>query len=149
MGGAALSRRLTPLPRIAERDARYNRKVDKWRSLLSIVFTAAIAVSSSTLVSAQPVWQTGTLQAVEKKVESTPRTYLWDVVVTSTDVITYRLHIRIDHRIFVADYTPEIQPSSLPVSWEMGRPLQLRVQKDLLIIKTSYGEITTYIRDRS
>jgi hypothetical protein len=123
--------------------------VSKERRVSSILFAVAFAVFSSALVSAQPVWQAGTLQAVEEKVESTPRTYLWDVVVTSTDVITYRLHIRIDHRIFVADYTPEIQPSSLPASWEVGRPVELRVQKDLLIIKTSYGEITTYIRNRS
>jgi hypothetical protein len=117
--------------------------------MLPIIFAAAFVVFPLASVSAQPVWQTGTLQAVEKKVESTPRTYLWDVVVTSTDVITYRLRITIDHRTFVADYTPEIQPSGLPASWEVGKPLHLRVQKGCLIIKTSYGEITTFIRDRS
>ena len=121
----------------------------KRRKVLLLIFIATFVLSSSTLLAAQPVWQNGTLEAVEKKVESTPRTYVWDVVVSSTDVITYRLHIRINHKMFVADYTPEIQPSSLPASWERGRPLQLRVQKDLLIIKTSYGEIATYIRDRS
>ena len=88
------------------------------------------------------------MQAVEKKVESTPRTYLWDVVVTSTDVITYRLQIRSADQTYVADYTPEIQPSSLPAGWQLGQPLKLRVEKKQMIIKTSYGEITTYIRDR-
>jgi hypothetical protein len=118
------------------------------RVLLWIGSLATVAFCAIPSLHAQLVWQTGTLQAVEKKVESTPRTYLWDVVVTSTDVVTYRLRIRQGNRTYVADYTPEIQPSHLPASWQIGGPLQLRVQKGQLIIRTSYGEITAYIRDR-
>jgi hypothetical protein len=111
---------------------------------LVVVFEAFFPV----LLRAEPVWQTGILEQIEKKVESTPRTYVWDVVVTSTDVVTYRLHLRIGNRTYVTDYTPEIQPSSLPTGWEMGRPLQLRFEKERLLIRTSYGEITTYVRSR-
>jgi hypothetical protein len=118
------------------------------RGLLSIGVIVTVVLALIPSLHAQPIWQTGTLQAVEKKVESTPRTYIWDVVVTATDVVTYRLRIRQGKRIYVADYTPEIQPSPLPASWQVGGPLQFRVQKGQMIIKTSYGEITTYIRDR-
>jgi hypothetical protein len=117
--------------------------------LWPVTLIIASAAFFSVVLSAEPVWQTGTLEQVEQKVESTPRTYVWDVVVTSTDVVTYRLHIRIGSRVYVTDYTPEIQPSSLPAGWQRGRPLQLRLEKGQLLIRTSYGEITTYIRSRS
>lgn len=95
---------------------------------------------------AQPAWHMGTLQSVETKVESTPRTYLWDVVVTSTDVITYRLQIMAGSKTYVTDYTPEIQPSALPAGWEVGRVLQVRQEKGRLLINPSFGELTTYIQ---
>jgi hypothetical protein len=111
---------------------------------LVIVFAAFFPV----LLRAEPVCQTGILEKIENKIESTPRTYVWDVVVTSTDVVTYRLHLRIGNRTYVTEYTPEIQPSGLPAGWAIGRPLQLRFEKGRLLIRTSYGEITTYIRSR-
>jgi len=115
--------------------------------IIPVIFWVGLCVVSSRSLWSEPIWQTGTLQAVEKKVESTPRTYLWDVVVTSTDVITYRLQIRTGDQTYVADYTPDIQPSGLPAGWQLGQALKLRVEKKQMIIKTSYGEITTYIRD--
>jgi hypothetical protein len=115
--------------------------------IIPLIFWVGLCVVSSRSLWSEPVWQIGTFQAVEKKVESTPRTYLWDVVVTSTDVITYRLQIRTADQTYVADYTPEIQPSDLPAGWQLGQALKLRVEKKQMIIKTSYGEITTYITD--
>jgi hypothetical protein len=115
---------------------------------LPVALVVLFSAFFSNLLPAESVWQTGILERIEKKVESTPRTYVWDVVVTSTDVVTYRLHLRIGNRTYVTDYTPEIQPSDLPAGWEMGRRLQLRLEKDRLLIRTSYGEITTYIRSR-
>ena len=80
---------------------------------IPLIFWVGVCVVSSRSLWSEPISQTGTLQAVEKKVESTPRTYLWDVVVTSTDVITYRLQIRTADQTYVADYTPDIQSSGL------------------------------------
>ena len=100
------------------------------------------------LLTAQPTWQAGTLVSVEKKVESTPRTYLWDVVVTSTDVITYRLQVRVGNSTYTSDYTPEIQPSELPSGWKPGVRLDVKVEKSRMFIRTTYGELTSYIRDR-
>jgi hypothetical protein len=116
--------------------------------IIPLIFWVGLVVVPSRSLWPEPIWQTGTLRAVEKKVESTPRTYLWDVVVTSTDVITYRLQIRTADQTYVADYTPEIQPSGLPAGYAVGQALKLRVEKKQMMIKTSYGEITTYIRDR-
>ena len=118
------------------------------RMLLPVALIVAFGAFFPVPLSAKPVWQTGILEQIEKRVESTPRTYVWDVVVTSTDVVTYRLYIRIGNRVCVTDYTPEIQPSSLPAGWQRGRQLQLRVKKGRLLIRTSYGEITTYLRSR-
>jgi hypothetical protein len=98
------------------------------------------------LILAQPVWRLGTVQSVEKKAESTPRTYLWDVVVTSTDVITYRLYITAGSKTYITDYTPEIQPSGLPAACEVGHVLQFRQEKRRLLIQTSFGELTTFIQ---
>lgn len=120
-----------------------------WQESRTIPAILIFAVWLPQLLVAQPLWQTGTLQAVEQKMESTPRTYVWDVVVTSTDVTTYRLHIKVANRTYVTDYTPDIQPSALPTGWEVGRLLQLRSEKGRLLIRTSYGELTTYIRDRN
>lgn len=119
-----------------------------WRTSWTILAALTLVLSSPAWLGAQAVWQTGTLEKVERKVESTPRTYVWDVVVTSTDIITYRLQIRIGSRTYISDYTPEIQPSGLPTGWEAGRPLQVRPEKGRLLIKTSYGELTTYVRSR-
>jgi hypothetical protein len=119
-----------------------------WRVSQAILAILIFALWLPQLLVAQPLWQTGTLEAVEKKLESTPRTYVWDVVVTSTDVITYRLHIKVANRTYVTDYTPDIQPSALPTGWEVGRLLQLRPEQGRLLIRTSYGELATYIRDR-
>ena len=116
------------------------------RRVVAVVSAIVFAVVGTMSVIAAPVWQSGTLLKIEKKVESTPRTYVWDVVVTSTDVTTYRLHIRVDGRTYVTDYSPEIQPSSLPSGWEEGRLLKVRVEKQQMFIRTSYGEVTTYIR---
>lgn len=116
--------------------------------ILPVALIVAFGAFFPVPLSAKPVWQTGILEQIEKRVESTPRTYVWDVVVTSTDVVTYRLYIRIGNRVCVTDYTPEIQPSSLPAGWQRGRQLQLRVEKGQLLIRTSYGEITTYLRSR-
>ena len=116
--------------------------------IIPLIFWLTLCVVYSRSLWSESVWQSGTLEAVEKKVESTPRTYLWDVVVTSTDVVTYRLQIRTRDQTYITDYTPEIQPSDLPAGWQLGQALKVRVEKKQMVIKTSYGEITTYIRTR-
>ena len=115
-----------------------------------LIFGCAVwmVLGISTTLRATPSWTIGTLLKVEKRVESTPRTYVWDVVVTSTDVITYRLHVRVGQQVYVTDYTPDVQPSGLPASWQVGNALRIRVEKPRLFIRTTYGEITTYIRGR-
>jgi hypothetical protein len=119
------------------------------RRLLPIGFVAACTALLPIFLCAERVCQTGTLVSVEKRVESTPRTYVWDVVVTSTDVITYRLYIQVANRTYVSDYTPEIQPSELPAGWRLGNRLDICVDKHRLMVKTSYGEIATYIRSHN
>jgi len=89
-----------------------------WRVSRAILAILIFELWLPQLLVAQPLWQTGTLEAVEKKLESTPRTYVWDVVVTSTDVITYRLHKK--------SPTEHMSPITLPT---FSPPLCRRVGK--------------------
>ena len=96
---------------------------------------------------AQPAYQTGTLLGIERKVKITPMTYVFNVVATYYETVTYELQVRVGSEIYFSDYTPDIQPNwPLPSEWEVNRPLAVRTDKHRLFVKLSYdSEIATYI----
>jgi hypothetical protein len=100
---------------------------------------------------AQPAYQTGTLLNIEKKVKITPLEYVFDVVAAYYETVTYELKIRVGNDIYFTDYTPDVQPNGpLPSEWKTDQPIEVRPEKNTLLVKLSYdGEITTYISRRA
>lgn len=106
-----------------------------------------IALALALNVRAEPNYQTGTFLEIEKKVEYTPRSWLWDTVVTYSETVSYQLHIQLGNQTYVSEYVPLIQPTGpLPTAWKAHRPLELRVAKHNIFIRLPYdGEIETRI----
>ena len=124
--------------------------LSKTKSLaLSVLLLAALFLPP--LVSAEPTYQTGTLLGIEKKVKITPMTYVFEVVASYYETVTYELEIQVGEETYLTDYTPDIQPNGpLPTEWMIGQPIEVRTAKHRLFVKLSYGgEITTYIAHRT
>jgi len=109
-----------------------------------------MAVLPATL-SAQPTYQTGALLGIERKVKITPMTYVFDVVATYHETVTYELQIQLGKETYFTDYTPDVQPNwPLPSEWRVNRPIEVRTDKHRLFVKLSYdAEIVTYIARRT
>ena len=99
---------------------------------------------------AEPSYETGTLVGIEKKVRVTPLTYVFEVVVSYYETVTYELQIRTGNQIYFTDYTPDVQPNGpLPSEWKPNRTIQFRTEKHRLFVKVSYdGEMETFIARR-
>ena len=62
------------------------------RSLSSILsFTTFLSLSPASI--AQPSYDTGTLVGIERKIKVTPFTYVFEVVVSYYETVTYELQI--------------------------------------------------------
>jgi len=98
-------------------------------------------------VNAQPAYQTGTLLGIERRVKITPLSYVFDVVATYSETVSYELQIRLGKETYFTDYTPDVQPNwPLPNEWQVNRPIEARTDKHRLFVKLSYdGEVMTYI----
>jgi hypothetical protein len=99
---------------------------------------------------AEPAYQSGTLLGIEKKVKTTPLTYVFEVVVSYYETVTYELQIQVGHEVYYTDYTPDVQPNGpLPTEWKPNQTIQFRTDKHRLFVKLSYGgEIETFIARR-
>jgi hypothetical protein len=111
----------------------------------SCLFLLVLMLSVGSVTLAWQPYQTAILLEVQKKVSTTPRSYLWNTVVTYSETETYEFRIRLKDRTCVTRYTPIIQPSSLPLGWKTGQPIEVRVEKRKMFLRASYGEVETYI----
>ncbi|HEY7096701.1 MAG TPA: hypothetical protein VH437_08260 [Terriglobales bacterium] len=109
----------------------------------------ALSVLSGTAAAQQP-YQPATLLSVEKKVQSTPMSWVWDTAATWSDTVRYDLRIQVAGQVFTAQYIPDVQPDGpIPEEWKPDRSLQIRTDKRTLFIKLSYDrEIETRILKR-
>ena len=118
----------------------------------SLVRPALLALSlcSSLAGNAEPVYQTGTLLGIEKKVKITPLSYVYNVVASCYETVTHELEIQMGDTIYYTDYTPDLQPDwPLADEWKVGNPVTVRLDKHRMFIKLSHdGEITSYIAHR-
>ena len=101
---------------------------------------------SSTFASERE-YQTGTLVGIERKVKVTPLSYVFEVVVSYYETVTYELQLRAGNQTFFTDYTPDVQPNGpLPSEWKPNQSIQFRTDKHRLFVKLSYdGEVETFI----
>ena len=99
---------------------------------------------------AEQLYQPATLLSVEKNVQSTPMSWVWDTVATWSDTVRYDLRIRVGGQVLTAQYVPDVQPyGPIPEEWKPNRPLQVRTDKRAVFIKLSYdGEIKAHILKR-
>jgi hypothetical protein len=87
-------------------------------------------------------YDTGTLLSIDKEAQRTPRTWLWNTVVTATEVVSYKLRVRVGNQIYEAEYVPDVQPDGpLPTEWKPGNPVQARTEDHKLLVKLSYGRV--------
>jgi len=110
-----------------------------------------IALLLPSALSAEPTYQSATLLGIERKVKITPMTYVFDVVATYYETVTYELQIQVGKETYLTNLTPDIQPNwPLPSEWRVNRPIEVRVEKHRLFVKLSYdGEVATYIARRT
>ena len=106
-----------------------------------------VSVLLSTVSLAEPTYETGTLVGIEKRVKVTPLTYVFDVVATYYETVTYRLQIQAGKQTYFTDYTPDVQPNGpIPSAWKANQTIQFRTEKHRLFVKVSYdGEIETFV----
>jgi hypothetical protein len=116
----------------------------RMRSLL-LALLVALVTSAPKLAAAQAGFQTGRLVGIEKKIQITPLSYLWNTVVTYSETVTYELRIEVGSETYTTDYTPIIQPSFLPVEWRVGAPIDVRIANRKMLLKSSYGDLESYI----
>ncbi len=109
------------------------------------LFLLVLMLSLASIMLAGQPYQTATLLEVQKKISTVPRSYLWNTVVTYSETDTYELRIGLKDQTCVTRYTPMIQPSSLPVGWKTGQPIEVRVEKRKMFLRASYGDVETYI----
>jgi hypothetical protein len=114
-------------------------------SFYAVWFFIALLLPSA--LSAEPTYQSATLLGIERTVKITPMTYVFDVVATYCETVTYELQIQVGKEIYLTNYTPDIQPNwPLPIEWKVNRPIEVHTDKHRLFVKLSYdGEIVTYI----
>ena len=121
------------------------------RSLkLALVCLLFLPFLPSSAFASDPVYQTGTLVGIERKVKVTPLSYVFEVVVSYYETVTYELQLQVGNQIFFTDYTPDVQPNGpVPSEWKPNQPIQFRTDKHRLFVKLSYdGEIETFIARR-
>jgi hypothetical protein len=77
-------------------------------------------------------------------------TYVFEVVASYYETVTYELEIQLGEDTYLTDYTPDIQPNGpLPTEWKAGHPIEVRTDKHRMFVKLSYdGEITTHVAHR-
>ena len=111
----------------------------------------SVALLLASAARAETTYQTATLLAVEKRVELTPASWLWDTVVTYHETVRYQLRVQMGDETYLAEYVPLIQPSGpVPTEWKPGAVLDVRVTKRSLLIKLSYGgELEAQVIGRS
>jgi hypothetical protein len=112
------------------------------------VLFATLLLSATCI--AEPIYRSGTLLGIDKKVETTPTMWLWDTVVSSYDTVRYDLRVQVGNQMFITEYIPDIQPNGpLPGEWTPDRQINIRTDKGKMYIKLSYdGEIETHILKR-
>src|SRR4029453_5065859 len=107
-----------------------------------------IVLSLMLCVGAEAPLQKGKLLSIEKVVQSTPQVWLWNTPVAFNDVVTYRLRVESDARIYEVDYTPLIQPDGVvPGEWNPQSAVQFRVDKPKIVFRLASGnEVEAILR---
>jgi len=115
-----------------------------------LILAFLVLVLPPSLAVEGPAYQTGILLGIEKRVTTTPLAYVFEVVVSYYETVTYELQIQVGDQIYFTDYTPDVQPNGpLPTEWKPNQTIQFRTDKRRLFVKVSYdGEIETFLRRR-
>lgn len=86
-------------------------------------------------------YQAATLVGIQKRVEMTPQTWLWNTPVTFVNTAHYEMTIRVGEETYLAEYTPLVQPDGVvPTEWKPDSSLEVRVEKHRILIRLSGGE---------
>jgi len=95
-------------------------------------------------------FQAGTLISIDKKVVRTPLSYVFDVVASYYETVTYQMEVRVGKQTYTVEYAPPVQPDGpLPSEWVVQAPVQVRAEKRQLIFRLASGrEIETRIIGR-
>jgi hypothetical protein len=109
------------------------------------IFATLVLLSPFSPGQGEASYAAGTLQQIQKQVVETPSLYLWNTVVTRTQIVSYRLQVQSGNEVFVGEFTPVIQPSDAPIEWTPGSKVRVRFAKGKMYVKTSYGEVTTQV----
>jgi hypothetical protein len=115
------------------------------------LFHLLLFVACFTSATASAQYQQGRLIAIEKHTIITPIDYIYDVVVSYYETVTYELEIEQGDEIYYTKYTPEVQPNwPLPSEWKLNQPIQFRRDQHRLLVRLEHnGELVTYISGHS
>ena len=74
--------------------------------------------------------------SIQRKVKITPLAYVFEVVASYYETVSYELQIQVDKHTYFTDYTPDIQPNwPLPGEWEVNHPIAVCTEKHRLFVK--------------
>jgi hypothetical protein len=85
-------------------------------------------------------FQAGTIMAIDKNVVRTPLSYVFDVVASFYETVTYKLKIRVGQQVYDVEYAPDVQPNGvLPSDWVEGALVQVRIEKRTMTFSLPAG----------
>jgi hypothetical protein len=110
------------------------------RSGVGFALLVAMLTVSDFAADSKTAYHPGTLLSIDKNVVQTPLSYVFDVVASYYETVTYRMQVRVDKEIYTVEYAPPVQPDGpVPAEWVVSAPVQVRVEKRKLIFKLASG----------
>ena len=112
------------------------------RAVPAAVLLVAMAVLARPVRADEPDkgFQTGTITALDKDVVRTPLSYVFDVVASFYETVTYKLKVRVGQEVYDVEYAPDVQPNGvLPSDWVEGGSVQVRIEKRTMIFGLPAG----------
>jgi hypothetical protein len=114
------------------------------RFLSALIASLVLVLTSAAPLAASPQtdhFQAGTLLSIDKQVVKTPMSYVFDVVATYYETVTYKMQVHVGRNVYSVEYAPPVQPDGpLPSEWKENAPVSVRVEGRIMKFRVSTGQ---------
>ena len=110
----------------------------------ALIAALILVLTAATLLAASPPtenFQAGTLLSIDKQVVKTPMSYVFDVVATYYETVTYKMQVHVGRTVYSVEYAPPVQPDGpLPSEWKENAPVSVCVEGRTMKFRISTGQ---------
>ena len=103
----------------------------RWLFLRSLVW---LTIAVPAWAAAPKLYQHGEIVSVEQKARTQTLYYLVNTPVTK-DEPYYQISVKVNHTIYVGEYTPRHSGDTLPDAWSPGAEVSVRVERRHFFVK--------------